>query len=204
MIKCYDLHLPVSEEDIRSLHIGDTVSISGEIILMAGLPTHQRVIDYIEHNRCLPVQFRNAAILHLPNYMEQTGSDNMIHYVNPTTSTRFNAYTPKLIRHFKLRIIGGKGGLDAECVRAMEQSGCVYIGLPGGGCSLLTPSIKEVTSVHWTDLSSYYRLVTIRVEKMGPGIVAIDSHGNSMYENVRRIAESRLPGILNDLNSNSR
>lgn len=190
------LQLPLTEEQARALALGDMVSLDGEIIMAAGLPTHRRIVDFIEAGRPLPTDLRGAAMLHLASYSREADGAFEVLYLNPTTSTRFNSLMPKIISSFGLRAVGGKGGLDMACVQAMKEAGCVYLSFPGGGCTLLSRSIKEVISVHWDDLIFHYRLVKLRVEGLGPATVAIDAHGNSLYENLRQAAESRLPDIL--------
>ena len=119
--------------------------------------------------------------------------------MNPTTSTRFNPLMPRLIRHFGLRAVGGKGGLDAACAEAMREVGCVYFSFVGGGAPLLSDAIREVVSVQWNDLVSHYRLVTLRVEELGPVTVGIDAHGRSLYGDLSQAAADRLPAIMADL-----
>jgi fumarate hydratase subunit beta len=58
-----------------------------------------------------------------------------------------------------------------------------------------------VADVQWTDLISQFRLVKLSVEDLGPATVAIDAHGNSLYENLRRGAGERRSGILAALNA---
>lgn len=53
----------------------------------------------------------------------------------------------------------------------------------------------------WEDLVAHYRLVRLRVEGLGPLTVAIDAHGNNVYENLQQDAARRLPGILAELDS---
>jgi fumarate hydratase subunit beta len=53
--------------------------------------------------------------------------------------------------------------------------------------------------VAWTDLVAHYRLVKLRVEDLGPLVVAIDSHGNSLYDQLQDSARARLGSILQDL-----
>ena len=103
---------------------------------------------------------------------------------------------PTLIRSLGLRLVGGKGGLDAASVRAMQDSGCAYLSFLGGGCTPLSQAIRGVVSSHWNEYISQFRLVTLRVEALGPATVAIDAHGRSVYEDLRQRAQSRLPGIL--------
>ncbi|WP_431272553.1 fumarate hydratase C-terminal domain-containing protein [Dankookia sp. P2] len=148
----------------------------------------------------MPRDLRGAGLFHLGSYSRETPEGGFeVLYMNPTTSTRFNPLMPRLIRHFGLRAVGGKGGLDAGCVEAMREVGCVYFSFVGGGAPLLSDAIREVVSVHWNDLVSHYRLVTLRVEELGPVTVGIDAHGNSLYGDLSQAAADRLPAIMADL-----
>ena len=194
------VRLPLTEADTLSLRAGDMVLLEGEIVITAGLPTHHRLIECVERKRDLPRDLRNAGLFHLGSYSRETADGGFeVLYMNPTTSTRFNPLMPRLIRHFGLRAVGGKGGLDAACVEAMREVGCVYFSFVGGGAPLLSDAIREVVSVHWNDLVSHYRLVTLRVEELGPVTVGIDAHGHSLYGDLSQAAADRLPAIMPDL-----
>ena len=191
------VRLPLTEADTRSLRAGDMVLLEGEIVITAGLPTHHRLIECIEGQRELPRDLRHAGMFHLGSYSRETADGGFeVLYMNPTTSTRFNPLMPRLIRHFGLRAVGGKGGLDAACVEAMREVGCVYFSFVGGGAPLLSDAIREVVSVHWNDFVSHYRLVTLRVEGLGPVTVGIDAHGNSLYGSLSQEAADRMPQIM--------
>src|SRR5690606_39610100 len=99
----------------------------------------------------------------LPICRETDGNFEVL-YMNPTTSTRFNPFMPEFIRHFGLRMVGGKGGLDAACAEAMKEVGCVYVTFLGGGAALHTGAIRDVIEVALNALLSLYRLVKLRAE----------------------------------------
>jgi len=191
--------LPMTEEVARSLHAGDMVMLDGEIVLTAGLPTHHRMLQAIREGTPLPRDLTGASLLHLGSYNRETEGGFEVLYINPTTSTRFNAIMPELIRSLKLCAVGGKGGLDAACVVAMQEVGCVYFAFVGGGSPLLSDAIESVVSVEWNDLVSHYRLVTLRVRGLGPVTVGIDAHGRSLYDDLAAQANARLPAIMADL-----
>ncbi|MBO1078371.1 fumarate hydratase C-terminal domain-containing protein [Roseomonas haemaphysalidis] len=194
------LRMPLSQEDALSLQAGEMVLLDGEIVITAGLPTHHRLVECAAGTREAPRDLRGVGLFHLGSYSEETEAGGFdVLYMNPTTSTRFNALMPGLIRHFGLRAVGGKGGLDAACVAAMREVGCVYLSFVGGGAPLLSDAIREVVSVHWNDLVSHYRLVTLRVEGLGPLTVGIDAHGHSLYGDLNAAAEARLPSIMAEL-----
>jgi fumarate hydratase subunit beta len=194
------LRMPLSREDALSLRAGDMVLLDGEITLTAGLPTHHRIVEVAEGRREAPRDLRGGSLFHLGSYSRETeGGGFEVLYMNPTTSTRFNPLMPGLIRHFGLRAVGGKGGLNAACAEALREVGGVYLSFVGGGAPLLSDAIRSVVSVDWNDLVSHYRLVTLRVEGLGPVTVGIDAHGNSLYGNLDQAARERLPAIMAEL-----
>jgi fumarate hydratase subunit beta len=199
MSATHRLETPLSAESVRHLAIGDLVYLHGEVTLAAGLPTHERMIAHLDAGQALPIDLDGAALLHFGGYNREVDSEYEVLYMNPTTSTRFNAYMPRLIRSLHLRAVGGKGGLDAASAKAMQEEGCVYLSFPGGLCTLYTNAIREVAAVAWQDFIYHYRLMKLRVEGLGPGTVAIDAHGNSIYDTLHADAADRLPQILVDL-----
>jgi fumarate hydratase subunit beta len=193
------LTLPLGEQEVRALHAGDMVFLDGEIVITAGMPTHERILEYLDAGKPLPTKFEGGTLFHLGSYSREVDGHYEVLYMNPTTSTRFNSFMPTLVRRLGVRAIGGKGGLDRESVAAMKESGCVYLSFLGGGAALHTAAIKSVVSVDWPDLIFQYRLVRLQVENLGPLTVAIDAHGRSLYEDLRMSAENRLPEILAQL-----
>ena len=190
------LTLPLSEDAVRGLRAGDLVILDGEMTITAGLPTHQRIQEHLDRGEPLPVDLRGGALFHLGSYSQDGPEGFDVLYMNPTTSTRFNAYMPGFIRRLGLRAVGGKGGLDRACATAMQEAGCVYLSFLGGGCPLLSEAITGVASVHWTDLVAHFRLVTLRVAGLGPLTVGIDAHGNSLYDTLHQGAATRMPAIM--------
>ena len=194
------LSLPLSRADARSLSVGDMVTVDGELVITAGLPTHQRLLECARGERTWPRRLDGQGFFHLGSCtVERPGGTIDLLYMNPTTSTRFNPLMPELIRAFAPTAIGGKGGLDAACVAAMQEVGCVYLSFLGGGSALLSEAVQEVVSVDWPDLIAHFRLVTLRVAALGPLTVGIDAHGRSLYGDLSTAAEERLPTIMDEL-----
>ena len=196
MTNTHHLQLPVSADDVRTLRAGDLVYLHGEIVFSAGLPTHQRMLDYLAEGKPLPIGFEGGTLFHLGSFNRAIEGGFEVLYINPTTSTRFNAYMPPLIRQLGVRLIGGKGGLDMESTRAMQESGCAYLSFLGGGSTLLTAAIKRVIGVVWEDMLFHYRLVKVEVAALGPLTVGIDAQGNSLYEELSLAAHAKMPEIL--------
>ncbi|WP_439596744.1 fumarate hydratase C-terminal domain-containing protein [Falsiroseomonas sp.] len=192
--------MPLSREDARSLRAGDMVLLDGEITITAGLPTHHRILKCMEDGIAPPIPLQGQSLLHLGSYSQDTADGGLeVLYMNPTTSTRFNPLMPRLIRHFGLTAVGGKGGLDAACREAMAEVGCVYFSFLGGGAPLHSSAITAVRAVAWNDLVAHYRLVRLAVSGLGPVTVGIDAHGNSLFETLSQQATDRMPAILAQL-----
>ncbi|MES2412230.1 MAG: fumarate hydratase C-terminal domain-containing protein [Pseudomonadota bacterium] len=199
MSRTHYLQLPLDVDAVRELAVGDMVMLSGDITISIGLPTHKRMLTDLKAGTALPVDLQGGAFFHLSCYLRETEEGTEALYMNPTTSTRYNAHMPELIRLLGLRLVGGKGGLDMESVAAMKETGCAFLSFLGGGAPLLAEAIRGVVSMHWNEYISQFRLTTLRVENLGPATVAIDAHGNSIYDSLKTQAEDRLPGILTEL-----
>ena len=201
-IRTHRMRFPLSEADARSLRAGDQVILDGEIVVTAGLPTHQRLLKALDGAEPLPLALEGGSLFHLGSYSKEgaNGSFDVL-YINPTTSTRFNPYMPTLIRRLGLHCVGGKGGLDSASVQAMQDTGCVYLSFLGGGCTLLSQALRGVVEVGWSDMLTHYRMVRLKVDGLGPVTVAIDAHGNSCYAEATQHAQDSLQDILQALDA---
>ena len=189
--------MPMTPAQARTLRAGEMVLLDGEIVITAGLPTHHRLLACAEEGRDPPMEIAGGSLLHLGSYSQDTADGGLeVLYMNPTTSTRFNPIMPRLIRHYGLTAVGGKGGLDAACVAAMQEVGCVYFSFLGGGAPLHSSAITAVREVACPDLVAHYRLVRLAVKGLGPVMVGIDAHGNSLFGTLAAQAQARMPAIL--------
>lgn len=198
-VRTHRLNFPLGEADARSLRAGDQVIIDGEIVVTAGLPTHQRLIGCLDGKEPLPMDLQGASVFHLGSYSREVDGRFEVLYINPTTSTRFNPYMPRLVQSLQWHAVGGKGGLDAACAQALARTGSVYLSFLGGGCTLLSRAVKQVLEVGWSDMLTHYRLVRLRVEGLGPVTVGIDAHGRSLYDEERAAALERRDEIMAQL-----
>lgn len=193
------LTLPLEPARARALRLGDTVLLDGEVTMTAGFPTHQRMAAAVNGGDPLPFPMEGAAFFHMGSSCRDDGGRWVPNYVNPTTSTRFDADMPDLIRGLRLTATGGKGGMGAQCVAALREVGGVYFSMPGGASPLLSEGVVERVATGWDDLIEQFRLSRFRLCAFGPVTVAIDAHGNSMFDRLQRQAAARMPDILRGL-----
>lgn len=198
-ITTHRLTFPLGADDARRLRAGDLVVIDGEIVITAGMPTHERLLACLDGREALPMALHGVSLFHLGSFSREVDGRFEVLYLNPTTSTRFNPFMPRLVEGFRWHAVGGKGGLDRHCAAALQKVGSVYLSFLGGGCTLLSQAIKEVVEVGWRDMLTHYRLVRLKVEGLGPATVGIDAHGRSLYDEEQQAARDRLPTILREL-----
>lgn len=191
-----ELDLPLTPEGARELRLGDIVYLRGEAVVTAGFPTHQRLVEGIAADRPPPIALEGSAFFHLGCMSRMENGIQRPLYVNPTTSTRFNAFIPDIVRKYRMTVLAGKGGLDSASIAAMQDVGCVYLSIVGGAASLLTEGVMEVLETGWDDLIQQFRLTRLRLDRFGPLTVAIDAHGHSIYQDLSAQAQLRLPEIL--------
>lgn len=193
------LTLPLSVAQARSLKLGELYVLDGEVTVTAGFSTHQRMVKCIEEGRDLPLDLKGGAFFHMGSRCRETEEGWMPDYVNPTTSTRFDAFIPTIVRGLGVTALGGKGGLGDECIAVLREAGCVYFAMPGGASPLLSEGARQRIATGWDDLIEQFRLSRFRLEGFGPVTVGIDAHGNSMYRNLKNQAAARTPAILQDM-----
>jgi fumarate hydratase subunit beta len=193
-----NLELPLSTESVRSLHCGDTVTLSG-IIHTGRDEMHIRALEYLDDGEPLPVDIRGGAVFHCGPIMVEDQEEWKLVAAGPTTSARMNSLEPRFIEAFKPAVIIGKGGMSLPTVEAMRKNGCVYLALTGGAAVLAAGGIKRVIGVEWLDLGMPEALWILEAERFGPLTVAIDAHGNSIYEDVGSTVKQNLPRIMRSL-----
>ena len=186
----HSLTSPFSEADIRGLAIRDTVTINGHIFGIRDA-TQIRMFD---EKQPPPVDLKDAACIHTAPSLKKVGSRWEKVSIGTTTSTRMERFTPLLIQQYGVRIIIGKAGLLEGSLEAMKRFGACYLAIVGGAAALETTQIEEVEAVYWEDLhpEAIYKL---RVKDFGPLIVAMDSHGNHLYFDVKKNALEKLPEL---------
>lgn len=205
MAKC-DLTIPIPEEDVRALHVGDTVYLSG--VMVTGRDTaHKYMIEnfiradevpeseqalYEELKRLL----KESVIYHCGPVVRQR-EDGEWEFVaaGPTTSIREEVYEPEVIEHFGLRGVIGKGGMGPNTLQACQEHGAVYFHAVGGAASLIADSVKEVVAVHKKEEFGVPEAFwVIRVEDF-PVVVTMDTHGKSIHDEVEAASQAAFESL---------
>ena len=184
----HKLQTPLGEADIRKLQLEDTVTIDGTIFGIRDA-TQIRIFD---EGIAPPADLAGAVCLHTaPGVRKRPDGTYEKLSIGTTTSTRMDRFAPGLIEQYGVRAIVGKGGLLQGSIDCMAEKGAAYFAIVGGAAALETMQIEEIEQVWWEDLMPEC-LWKFRVKDFGPLIVAIDSHGNSLYRRIQDRAAERM------------
>ncbi len=187
----YKLTTPISEGDVRKLEVNDTLFISGTMIT-ARDAAHRRALEFHKEGKKLPIDLQGLAVFHCGPIVKKKDDKWIIVAAGPTTSTRMDMFEDELIKNFKVRVVIGKGGMGKRTTDAMKKYGAVYGAFTGGAAVLAAKAVKNVRTVEWYDLGMPEAMWILEVEDFGPLTVAIDAHGNNLFENVmKNVEESR-------------
>jgi len=179
------IHSPLTADVVSDLKLGEVVSITGPVITGRD-EMHMRAIEYSDEGREVPSELNGAVLYHCGPIIVRGKSGWQIIAAGPTTSARMNKLEPEIIKRFGVRAIIGKGGMSDEVTETMKDAGCVYLAATGGAAVSLAEGLSKVTGVEWDDLGMAEAMWKFQAENLGPLVVAVDCHGNSLYDNVRK------------------
>jgi len=195
----YNLRTPVSEKDVRNLVVNDKIYLTGTIVTARDV-AHKRALDFHNKGKQLPINLEGLAIFHCGPIVKKDGDNWSVVAAGPTTSSRMDLFEDEFIKNFKVRVVVGKGGMDKKTVDAMKQYGAVYGAFTGGAAVLAAKAIKQVKGVEWIDLGMPEAMWILEVENFGPLTVAIDAHGNNLFQIIQTKADEKKQEIYRKLN----
>jgi fumarate hydratase subunit beta len=170
------IKVPLSREDVEGLRAGDVVHLTGTL-LTGRDAAHKRMYELLEKGEKLPVDLKGQVIYYVGPSPAKPGQ--VIGSAGPTTSSRMDKYSPRLIAEGLTGMIG-KGYRSDAVVEAMKKHRCVYFGAVGGAAALVAKSIRKSEVLAWEDLGTE-AIRRMEVEDF-PAIVVIDANGNDLYK----------------------
>jgi L(+)-tartrate dehydratase beta subunit len=175
------LTFPVTDLDaLRELRAGDRLRVDGHVIGIRDA-TQIAMFDRGEQPR---MDLTGAVLIHTaPNVRKLAPGRYEKVCIGTTTSARMNRFTRGLMEQYGVRAIIGKGGLLADSLPVLREFGGVYLAITGGAAALETTQIEAIEEVEFEELLPEC-LWKFRVKDFGPLVVAMDSHGTSLYEGV--------------------
>ena len=179
------LSMPLSEEHVRALKVGDVLLLSG-LMHMGRDVLHHHLLTHDS-----PVNLDGGVIYHCGPVALKKGDKWFMNAAGPTTSIREEPYQGEIIRKFKVRAVIGKGGMGAKTLAALKDVGAVYLSAIGGAAQYYAKCIEEVEGVDFLEFGVPEAMWHIRVKDF-PVIVTMDAHGNSLHADVEKASAAEL------------
>lgn len=202
----HKLTVPITAQDIEQLKVGDQVSLSG-VIVTARDRAHKFLVETFvertppEAERALYEELKRllagSAVYHCGPVVIKEG-DGRWKFVSagPTTSTRIELYEDRVIEHFGVRAIIGKGGMGPRTLAACQKHKAAYLHAIGGAGALIAGQVKEVLTVYkLQEFGVPEAFWVIRVEDF-PAVVTMDAHGQSLHETIEKSSREALKRVL--------
>ncbi len=201
------LTIPIPDDTIRSLSVGDPVSLSG-VMLTGRDAVHKWMIEtFIKKTRAaegedqeihesIKPMLDGGAIYHCGPVVAglETGEYKFV-AAGPTTSTREEPYQGDVMRHFNLKAVIGKGGMGPKTLQACADVPGVYLHAIGGAASLIAQSVKRVIGVHKMEFGVPEAIWVLEVEDF-PAVVTMDAHGNSLHAEIAARSQAVLTELI--------
>jgi fumarate hydratase subunit beta len=195
----FKFRTPILEADVRKLKVNDVLYVSGTIVT-ARDEAHKKALEVYHEGKKLPLDLEGLAVFHCGPIVKKEGDKWVVVAAGPTTSTRMDQFEDEFIKAFKVRVVIGKGGMGKRTTDAMQKYGAVYGAFTGGAGVLAAKAVKSVKTVKWLqELGMPEAFWVFEVDEFGPLTVAIDSHGNNIYEDVKKNAEEQRMKIYEKL-----
>lgn len=199
------LQIPMSDEAVTALKVGDAVSLSGVMVtardaahkfMVENFIRDQPPADELELYEELKKILAGGAIYHCGPVVRRVDGGWEFVAAGPTTSIREEVYEPEVIEAFGVKAIIGKGGMGPRTLEACQDHKAVYLHAIGGAASLIAQAVKEVVAVYkLAEFGVPEAFWKIRVEGF-PAVVTMDSHGNSLHTEVRARSQAVLDQLL--------
>lgn len=201
-----DLQIPISDDSIRSLKVGEPVALSG-VMLTGRDAVHKWMIDTfikkarqpqgddLEVYQAIKPLLAGGVIYHCgPVVAGLEGGEYRFVAAGPTTSIREEPYQGDVMRHFNIKGVIGKGGMGAKTLAACAEVPGVYLHAVGGAASLIAQTVTRVLGVYKLDFGVPEAMWVIEVKDF-PAVVTMDSHGSSQHA----VIEEQSNAVLDEL-----
>ena len=187
------LQLPLTEEDVRGLALGDAVSLTGTIFT-ARDAAHKYLVENPDFSRIPDIH--GAVLYHCGPVIIKRDGRYVVTAAGPTTSLREEPYMAAVIEKYGIRAIIGKGGMGPSTAEACRRFGCVYLHAVGGAAQVLASCVKEVPSVSMLEEFGAPEAIWQFNVVDFPAVVTMDTTGASLHQQVKAHSEAQLLSLL--------
>ena len=189
------LTLPLTSSDVEDLRIGDVIYLTGTVVTCRDTGHKRRVLSGVVPHTPL----KGGAVFHAGPIVKKTDTSWQMVSVGPTTSMRMEKFEKEFIELTGVKVIIGKGGMGEKTVRACVENKAVHCVFPGGSAVVAAAEVEEITDAEWLDLGMPEAFWVLKVKEFGPLIVSIDTAGNNLFENNKKVFAERKEKALEEL-----
>ena len=182
------LKTPLTEEQVRSLKVGDVVLISGRVYTGRDA-VHAHLMKHEP-----PVDLNGSVLYHCGPVVAKTGDQWKVTAAGPTTSIREEPYQADIITRYGVRAVVGKGGMGAKTLAALKDAGAVYLNAIGGAAQFYARAIDRVDGVSLMEFGTPEAMWHLQVTDF-PAIVTMDAHGNSLHKDIEQESAKELAAM---------
>lgn len=196
----HTLEMPISPDQARALKIGDTVTLEKTLFGIRDAT----LIHMFDHGRRTKLNLNGHAVIHTAPNVHRTpvSLEAPVGYtpfcIGTTTSMRMERFTYDLMSREGVRLIIGKGGMGPETLAAFAKFGGAYLAIVGGAAALQTTWIEQIEDIDMDDLHPE-SLWQFKIRDFGPLLVGMDSHGGSLFADIRKDVEGRRDAVLKSI-----
>lgn len=170
------INVPMTKEVAVSLKAGDYVYLSGTIYT-ARDAAHKRMDEALDRGETLPFDIKDNIIYYMGPSPARDGRP--IGSAGPTTASRMDKYTPRLL-DMGMGAMIGKGKRSQAVLDAIVRNKSVYFAAVGGAGAVISKCIQSSKLVAYGDLGTE-AVCCLEIKDL-PVIVVVDSRGNNLYE----------------------
>lgn len=170
------IRVPMDKENAKSLRAGDYVYLTGTVYTARDV-AHKRMDEALREGGELPFDIKGQIIYYMGPSPAREGRP--IGSAGPTTASRMDKYTPRLL-DLGMGAMIGKGKRSPEVIEAIVRNGAVYFAAVGGAGALLSKCITSSEVIAYDDLGTE-AIRRLEIEDF-PVIVVVDSEGGNLYE----------------------
>ena len=179
------LKAPLTEQQVRALHVGDVVLVSGPMFTGRDA-VHAHLMKHDP-----PVDLRGGVLYHCGPVAVKDGESWNVTAAGPTTSIREEPYQSEIIRRCGVRAVIGKGGMGPKTLAALHDHGAVYLNAIGGAAQFYAQKVKSVDNVSLLEFGTPEAMWHLTVEDF-PAIVTMDAHGGSLHKEIEESSGDHL------------
>ena len=180
----------ITQEEMNTWKPGDTLLLSGTIYTGRDA-AHKRMVDMIDKGEELPVDLKGKFIYYVGPV--DPVRDEVVGSAGPTTATRMDKFTRKVLEHTGMFGMIGKAERGPTAIEAIKDNKATYLMAVGGAAYLVSKAVREAEVVAFADLGmeAIYKFV---VEDM-PVSVAVDVEGTSIHNIAPKIWQAKIGKI---------